>query len=322
MNIYNLEKDIIFNNKIKCNSKNTYYSIEDDPYIEIYINTQKELILEIDANIEDGEFIEIYWANSENDIYTKEKRIRKKIKPGIYNKYTFQIPELNVYKIRIDPTNKKNTLINIESIRSYFKEDNPLKINVGCGPFDHKDSWINVDIQDFPSVDKVMDVTKSWEFSNVKYIFAEHFIEHLKLEQIINFLYNAGKSLADNGVVRISTPNLKYVVESSLFTDILDSKEIIEKTLKLNRAFYGWGHSFLYTEEFLIKLLEEIGYVNIKSYKYGESNISDLKYIEQHRHNTDKDVIVIEAQKGNIKFPNEFNEFCNLNFIKYNNAKG
>ena len=35
-----------------------------------------------------------------------------------------------------------------------------LKINVGCGPYDKKDGWINVDIQEFKTVDFVMDVTK------------------------------------------------------------------------------------------------------------------------------------------------------------------
>lgn len=314
---FHLNKDMKFLKDMKC-----FVSTGEDPWFKINTSDIKINILEVTANIDDGEFIEIYWKENLTSVYNAKNSIRKKINKGIVSKYLFQIPKENIKEIRIDPTNAEGCNISIESVKIYSKYEKELKVNVGCGPVDHKDGWINVDIQPFKTVDKVMDVTSEWYFKDVEFIFAEHFIEHLKLEQIINFLYHAGVSLQNNGWIRLSTPNLKWVVKKSLLSEPIDIEKTIEETLAFNRSFYGWGHSFLYTTEFLCKLLEEIGYVNIRVCEYGLSELETLSNLEQHRYTGPDSIIIVEAQKGKIKFPNEFYKKCNDEFIKHNNAKG
>lgn len=128
MNTYNLNKELILNSKIKYDSSNKFYSIQEDPYFEIKVYKSKIILLEINATIDKGDFIEIYWKNSKNDQYTKEKNIRKKINKGIYSKYLFEIPQEDIFSIRIDPTNKKDSNIYIESIKSFSNKEEILSI--------------------------------------------------------------------------------------------------------------------------------------------------------------------------------------------------
>lgn len=176
------------------------------------------------------------------------------------------------------------------------------RVNVGSGPnCIMPDGWVNVDIRDFPGVDRVMDVTETWAFNNLEYIFCEHFIEHLHLVDTVKFLVNAGNSLQTGGKIRLSTPNLEWVIKTHFALDAVDNDKRINDTLKTNRAFHGWGHKFLWSKEFLIYVLESIGYVNLKLQKYGESNDSNLNNLERHSYYESGGlpcVIVVEAEKG------------------------
>ena len=137
------------------------------------------------------------------------------------------------------------------------------KVNVGCGP-KPREGWINVDIQPFPSVDKVMDVTKSWPFDELYYVYSEHFLEHLTIDKGIEFLVNAGKSMKRGGWMRLSTPNVEWVLKTHYkWNDLDDKKLAFQSVASINRAFYGWGHRFLYSSYILTTILEEIGYKNI-----------------------------------------------------------
>lgn len=197
------------------------------------------------------------------------------------------------------------------------------KIHVGCGPHNILEGWCNVDIRNFQGVDQVMDVTRCWPWKNVRYIFAEHFIEHLSLDNTLLFLVNAGNSLQDNGRIRLTTPSLEWVIKTHFsFND--NEKCTMDETLMINRAFHGWGHQFLYSKSFLFYLLERLGYCDILFFEYGESNDMQLKGLERHGHYSKEsgfpNTWIIEAAKDGMKqicIPETlFNELEN-EYLKY-----
>jgi predicted SAM-dependent methyltransferase len=197
------------------------------------------------------------------------------------------------------------------------------RVNVGAGPnCMMPDGWINVDIRKFPNIDKVMDVTEDWEFRELEYVLGEHFLEHLSLSNAIKFLSNAGNSLKVGGKIRLSTPNLEWVVKTHF--DLLgkDEEKLVNDTLKTNRAFHGWGHHFLWSNAFLMYVLEEMGYENIESFKYGHSNDPSLNGLEKHSYYESGGypcVIILEATKGNAKIEASKGllEKINNEFIKF-----
>jgi predicted SAM-dependent methyltransferase len=175
------------------------------------------------------------------------------------------------------------------------------KLHVGCGPHALLEGWCNTDLRAFKGVDHVMDATQPWPFSGLTHVFGEHFIEHLELDKAIDFLVHAGTSLARSGRIRLSTPNLAWVMAAHP-THGDDVDERIQNTLKLNRGFYGWGHRFLWTAEMLTGVMASVGYEDVELYDYGQSRDPELAGLERHGNFSVEDglpsVIIVEGVRG------------------------
>jgi hypothetical protein len=178
--------------------------------------------------------------------------------------------------------------------------DPPLRVHVGSGA-KRLDGWVNVDIRRLPGVDVVVDVTRGLPFADAEAIYAEHFLEHLRLDEAIDFLADAHRALTSGGWIRISTPNLDWVWDTHYATD-LDREQKIQAALRTTRAFHGWGHRFLWNEEILTEALSACGFDSIRSCDYGASELAIFDRIERHRAVTDTEahqhVVIVEAAKG------------------------
>lgn len=177
------------------------------------------------------------------------------------------------------------------------------KVQVGCGPKALLDGWCNTDIRPFPGIDHVMDATEPWPFTGLTHVFGEHLLEHLEIDKAIDFLVHAGNSLARGGRLRLSTPNLAWVMRTHFtFGDDVDSERRLQDTIKLNRGFYGWGHRFLWTAEMLTGLLVSVGFEDVDLHEYGRSGDPELDGLERHGNYSVADglpsVIIVEAARG------------------------
>jgi predicted SAM-dependent methyltransferase len=173
------------------------------------------------------------------------------------------------------------------------------RLHIGCGD-EALPEWINIDAAPYPAVDVVQDVTKAIPFTNCSYIFAEHFIEHLSLEQARSFLSLCRRALANDGVLRLTTPNLDWVYATQYRPAFWASAaEAVEDCLRLNRSFYGWGHQFLYNRDTLANLLREAGFETVESCARGESRHSNLRGLERHEPYPDSSelphILILEA---------------------------
>ncbi|HSL84604.1 MAG TPA: methyltransferase domain-containing protein, partial [Thermoanaerobaculia bacterium] len=123
------------------------------------------------------------------------------------------------------------------------------RLHVGCGR-ERLEGWINIDAQELPGVDVVADVTRGLEFRDCEAVYAEHFLEHLRIDRAVDFLVEAHRVLADGGLIRLSTPNLDWVWVTHYRLDA-DSEAKREMAIHLNRAFHGWEHQFPWNRELL-----------------------------------------------------------------------
>jgi predicted SAM-dependent methyltransferase len=183
--------------------------------------------------------------------------------------------------------------------------------------------WINVDIRPFKGVDRVMDVTREWPFEEVDYIYGEHFIEHLPLKGAITFLAHAGASLKRGGVLRLTTPNLAWVVKTHYRLDReCSTAEKLLQTCATNRAFHGWGHQFLYDKYTLRHILQEVGYSHIVECAYSESEHVALRDVERHGGfsvtDGEPNTLIFEATKtANLSIPPDMMDLFTDQFLKY-----
>jgi predicted SAM-dependent methyltransferase len=182
-------------------------------------------------------------------------------------------------------------------LRKLFFPARAERLHIGSGP-ERLDGWVNIDIARYPSVDRVLDVRRGLPFKDVRFIFAEHFIEHLDLNAAMYLFRECRRVLSDDGVLRLSTPNLDWVWASH-YDLAASTKETVGNCFKLNGAFHAWGHQFLYNEATLTSLLLEAGFASVVSNVYGESAHSELRGLERHERSSDfkglADILIVEA---------------------------
>ncbi len=166
------------------------------------------------------------------------------------------------------------------------------RLHVGCGPV-HLDGWINIDNRRYDAVDYVLDVRDGLPFRGLRFIFAEHFIEHLPYWEAERFLRDCRAALAADGVLRLSTPNLDWVYATQYYGNAVND------CFLLNASFRAWGHQFLYNEATLTALLRHAGFANVEPAEYGESAHPELRNLETHERSPDSPelphVLVMEA---------------------------
>lgn len=173
------------------------------------------------------------------------------------------------------------------------------KLHVGCGP-QILPGWVNVDNQPYEGVDCVIDVTRVFPFTDARLIYAEHFIEHLAYTDAVAFLRNCRAALRDDGVLRVSTPNLDWVWVTQYHFGLWTNREQpIHDCFSLNKGFRGWGHQFLYNLPVLTETLHDAGFANVVACRYGESEHDELRGVERHETYLDSPelphVIIVEA---------------------------
>ena len=171
------------------------------------------------------------------------------------------------------------------------------KLHLGSGR-QHLAGWVNIDHQPLPGVDRVLDVTLGLPFDQVEFIFAEHFIEHLNYVDGLVLLRECRRALRDDGVLRLSTPNLDWVWASHYALERSEAEKV-KGCFDLNRAFRGYGHAFLYNEETLAATLRDAGFAAVVRCRYGESAHAALRGLERHEQSPDfgslSHIVIVEA---------------------------
>jgi SAM-dependent methyltransferase len=162
-----------------------------------------------------------------------------------------------------------------------------MRLHIGSGQR-HLAGWVNIDHQKLPGVDRVVDVRDGLPFEGVAMIFAEHFLEHLPLEDGLSFLGECRRVLRPDGILRLSTPNLAWVLATHYRHDgSLPPEEGLLDCLRTNRAFHGWGHQFLYNRSALALALRAAGFATVTFHAYGESSHPELQGVEGHEKSQD-----------------------------------
>jgi predicted SAM-dependent methyltransferase len=177
-----------------------------------------------------------------------------------------------------------------------------IKLHAGCGSV-ILDQWINMDLEDIPGIQIKQDVRNGLPFDagSVKYIFAEHFIEHLTPAEGVSFLKECHRVLmAGSGILRLSTPNLDWVWVTHYQLPVDDVQKRANAEM-LNRAFYGWGHRNLYCDVTLTDALKQVGFSRFSFFKYGQSDQPELCNLERHEKSRDIEtlphVIIVQAYR-------------------------
>lgn len=180
-------------------------------------------------------------------------------------------------------------------IRRFLATPSPHRLQVGCGSHPLP-GWLNTDWLPASRSIVQMDATCPFPLPDqcVDYVFSEHMIEHVDYPGGCRMLAECHRVLRDGGVLRISTPDLAFLIE--LYRD--PSSDFRRRYLEWDRRSFwpyapqpaasfainnfvrAWGHRFIYDEETLRQALQNAGFGGIVRCELGESSHEALRNLE------------------------------------------
>jgi predicted SAM-dependent methyltransferase len=186
-------------------------------------------------------------------------------------------------------------------IEQYLAQHDIKKLQLGCGS-NILHGWLNSSY--LPGVDNVihndvinLDATGTYPFEDqtFDYIFSEHMIEHVSYAKGQLMLKESFRVLRDGGKIRISTPDLAFLIslyqteKSDLqkeylrwcMKELADGAPFCEDTFVINNFVRSWGHTFIYDEKVLRFCLENAGFKEITKCALNKSEDVVLRDLER-----------------------------------------
>lgn len=180
------------------------------------------------------------------------------------------------------------------------------KLNIGCGT-DYKKGWVNIDNNSDNNIEH-LDI--NWDLrkplpigdESVDYIYNEHFIEHLSVEEGQSFIRDAHRVLKKGGILRIATPDLAVTVDKYLNVPLEDDSAIKRFNMdfiktraeRINIGFRWWGHQWIYDWEELNRRIHEAAiWSSVVRVGLWESKHPTLRNLETRQEST----LIAEATK-------------------------
>jgi predicted SAM-dependent methyltransferase len=183
-------------------------------------------------------------------------------------------------------------------IRKYISRHRERKLHIGCGENTAR-GWLNSDFEPTSNDIFHLDATNVFPFkeNTFDYIFSEHMIEHVTFQKGFKMLSECHRVLRNNGKIRVSTPDLQFLID--LYRDKKSELQLeyikwyTERfnkdapypydTFVINSFVREWGHLFIYDEKTLRASMEEAGFTNIVRCELNESENKALRNLENEK---------------------------------------
>jgi predicted SAM-dependent methyltransferase len=169
------------------------------------------------------------------------------------------------------------------------------KLHLGCGPRQLA-GWANIDISGPGNL--IWDLRRPLPVKpqSIRFIYTEHFIEHITRPDALALLGSCKTVLKEGGSIRISTPDLRQLAKDYIAGKMPTlSPELwnpLTPCAMLNEGMRLWGHQFVYDEDELVSLLNQVGFSRIRRMRWNESDLPDFRNLESRSNNND---LILEA---------------------------
>ena len=182
--------------------------------------------------------------------------------------------------------------------RSKQMLQNHTRLHLACG-YNVLDGWANIEAR---GTGKVIgwNLTEALPISSgtIELVYSEHFIEHISREQAVALIADIYRVLKPGGILRLSTPSLRKLVDEYLAGRTTEWGEMNwnpgTPCQMLNEGLHLWGHQFVYDAQELQSILETAGFSRIIQVGWRESSTPALRNLECRPFH---DEIIVEASK-------------------------
>jgi predicted SAM-dependent methyltransferase len=177
----------------------------------------------------------------------------------------------------------------------YLSNSEVKKLHLGCGR-NLLEGWLNTDINPVNGSSYRLDSTHPFPLPDdaFHFVFSEHMIEHITFAQGQQMLSECFRVLRPGGVIRISTPDLSFLMDlykedrsdtHSAYIEwatklIVPESPLASAAFVINNFVRAWGHRFIYNEQTLRFSLEQSGFSHIVRRQLSESEHYELRTLE------------------------------------------
>ena len=185
-----------------------------------------------------------------------------------------------------------------EILRRYFSQPTTPKLHIGCGTH-VLPGWLNADsyIQDPTLPVCRFDAAQRFPFADetFAYVFSEHMIEHISYSAGRHMLSECLRVLRPGGVLRLSTPDLDFLLDLrrpdksplqleyirwAAETNTPGVPDPTNEVFLINNFVRDWGHTFIYDEKTLVQSLQATGFRQLRKCGLQESSVECLRNLE------------------------------------------
>jgi len=187
---------------------------------------------------------------------------------------------------------------NRKILRQYLSQTTTPKLHVGCGKH-ILSGWLNTDtyVQD-PSLPIYrFDARQRFPFADgtFAYVFSEHMIEHISYSAGLHMLSECRRVLKPLGVLRLSTPDLEFLLDLrrpdksplqreyirwAAETNTPHVPDPTNETFLINNFVRDWGHTFIYDEKTLRQSMQLAGFSHLRKCALQASSVECLRNLE------------------------------------------
>mgnify|MGYP003134570800 CR=1 FL=1 len=148
-----------------------------------------------------------------------------------------------------------------------------MKLHLGCGNV-HLDGWLNVDITEGSSVDRLDDVStlETIVDESCDIIYASHVLEHFDREEYASVLSVWYNKLKPGAVLRLAVPDIQ---SAFAWYNGKNLDELLGIFYGGQRSPYDY-HKMGFDEHSLSSKLKELGFTNIKTWDWKETEHAHL----------------------------------------------
>ena len=172
------------------------------------------------------------------------------------------------------------------------------KLHLACGK-NVIGGWANIDLEGNKNV-IAWDLTQPLPVASnsVEFIYSEHFIEHIGRDQAKRLLTECHRVLRPGGVLRISTPDLRKLIDEYLAGRVDEWADLgwqpATPCRMLNEGMRLWGHQFVYDADELRRIFAECGWNDLTFAPWRKSTHPELDGLECRPFHNE---IIVEAVK-------------------------
>jgi len=174
--------------------------------------------------------------------------------------------------------------------------DTKLKLNLGCG--DAKlPGFVNIDLyNDYGEPDKRLDARQlPYGQDSVDVIYSSHMLEHLGHMEVESTLQHWLSILKPGGELELHIPNLEYSVTNWLRADKLERQGHALDQIFGRQTYEGEFHKTGFTKEFIVDLLDHVGYGSIHVESEWALGAEGLKVTAIKRASVGREIVIMSA---------------------------